>query len=117
MSVKVNGKKLHLTTFEIPTTGKNIRACLVAQKELAKVNRTFKKVNVEDDDSLIEFLDSQEKMIDIYMGFLQPILKLSDEQVKKVDDSDFDDVVDFANEIIEKVLGWDGDKSKSKESK
>ena len=38
MAAKVNGKKLHLSTFEIPTSGKNIRKCLVAQKKFAEKN-------------------------------------------------------------------------------
>ena len=50
MSVKVNGKKLHLTTFEIPTTGKNIRKCLVAQKNFAEVGEVIDHVNTDDDD-------------------------------------------------------------------
>lgn len=111
MSVKVNGKKLHLTTFEIPTTGKNIRKCLVAQKNFAEVGEVIDHVNTDDDDSMIKALDAQIKLIDTYTEFLKPILHLSDEQAKKVEDSDFNDVVDFTNEVISKVLGYNSDKS------
>lgn len=117
MSVKVNGKKLHLTTFEIPTTGANIRKCLVAQKDFAKANRAIKNVDMENDESIINSLDAQIQLIDTYTEFLKPILKLSPDQVKKVEESDFDDVVDFADEVIEKVLGFNSDKSKESESK
>ena len=44
MSVKINGKKLHLTTFEIETTVKNVRACLKAQKVFAKLSIAINKV-------------------------------------------------------------------------
>lgn len=117
MSVKVNGKKLHLTTFEIPTTGSNIRKCLVAQKDFAKANQAIKNVDMGNDESIINSLDAQIKLIDTYTEFLKPILKLSPDQVKKVEESDFDDVVDFADEVIEKVLGFDSNKSKESESK
>lgn len=117
MSVKVNGKKLHLTTFEVPTTGANIRKCLVAQKDFAKANRAIKNVDMENDESIINSLDAQIQLIDTYTEFLKPILKLSPDQVKKVEESDFDDVVDFADEVIEKVLGFNSDKSKESESK
>lgn len=117
MSVKVNGKKLHLTTFEIPTSGKNIRRCLVAQKEFAKAQEAISNVNTDDDESVINSLDAQVKIIDTYENFLQPILHLSDEQTKKLEDADFTDVVDFANEIMAKVLDFDTDKSQKSESK
>ena len=117
MSVKVNGKKLHLTPFEIPTTGKNIRKCLVAQKNFAEVSEAIDHVNTDDDDSMIKALDAQIKLIDTYTEFLKPILHLSDEQAKKVEDSDFNDVVDFTNEVIGKVLGYDSSKSTESEDK
>lgn len=121
MSVKINGKKLHLTTFEVPTSGKNMRMCLVAQRDLAKESESFdafnKKVNALkkdeelDSQTLIDFYDAQIKLIDTYSKFLQPILNLSDEQTRKLEDSDFKDVVDLANEVIAKVLGLDSSKS------
>ncbi|NRO84166.1 hypothetical protein IMAU10149_00738 [Lactobacillus helveticus] len=117
MSAKVNGNKLHLTTFEIPTSGKNIRKCLVAQKKFAEASETIDHVNTDDDDSMIKALDAQIKLIDTYTEFLKPILHLSDEQAKKVEDSDFNDVVDFTNEVISKILGYDSDKSKKSEDK
>ena len=117
MSVKVNGKKLHLTTFEVPTSGKNIRKCLVAQKKFAEVGEVIDHVNTDNDDSMIKALDAQIKLIDTYTEFLKPILHLSDEQAKKVEDSDFNDVVDFTNEVIGKVLGYDSSKSKESEDK
>jgi len=121
MSVKVNGKKLHLTTFEVPTSGKNMRMCLVAQRDLAKESESFdvfnKKVDALkqdeelDSQTMIDFYDAQIKLIDTYSKFLQPILNLSDEQTQKLEDSDFKDVVDLANEVIAKVLGLDSSKS------
>ena len=121
MSVKINGKKLHLTTFEVPTSGKNMRMCLVAQRDLAKESESFdvfnKKVDALkqdeelDSQTMIDFYDAQIKLIDTYSKFLQPILNLSDEQTQKLEDSDFKDVVDLANEVIAKVLGLDSSKS------
>ena len=121
MSVKINGKKLHLTTFEVPTSGKNMRMCLVAQRDLAKESESFDAFNKKvdalkkdeelDSQTMIDFYDDQIKLIDIYSKFLQPILNLSDEQTQKLEDSDFKDVVDFANEVIAKVLGLDSSKS------
>lgn len=121
MSVKINGKKLHLTTFEIPTSGKNMRMCLVAQRDLAKESESFdvfnkkvdalKKDEELDSQTMIDFYDAQIKLIDTYSKFLQPILNLSDEQTQKLEDSDFKDVVDLANEVIAKVLGLDSSKS------
>lgn len=117
MSVKVNGKKLHLTTFEIPTSGKNIRKCLVAQKEFAKADEEIQNVNTDDDDSVIRSLDAQIKLIDTYTNFLKPMLGLSDKQAEKVENSDFNDVTEFVNEIIGKVLGFDANKSQDTETK
>lgn len=127
MSVKVNGKKLHLTTFDVPTTGENIRKCLVAQIDLAKTEKVFdefhqntEKLTDDEDvdiDSVIGVYDARIKLIDTYSEFLKSILKLSADQVKKVENSDFDDVVDLAREVIEKVLGFNSDKSTKTESK
>ena len=121
MSVKINGKKLYLTTFEVPTSGKNMRMCLVAQRDLAKESESFEAFNKKvdslkkdeelDSQTLIDFYDAQIKLIDTYSKFLQPILNLSDEQTRKLEDSDFKDVVDLANEVIAKVLGLDSSKS------
>ena len=121
MSVKINGKKLHLTTFEVPTSGKNMRMCLVAQRDLAKESESFDAFNKKvdalkkdeelDNQTMIDFYDAQIKLIDTYSKFLQPILNLSDEQTQKLEDSDFKDVVDLANEVIAKVLGLDSSKS------
>ena len=121
MSVKINGKKLHLTTFEVPTSGKNMRMCLVAQRDLAKESESFdvfnkkvdalKKDEELDSQTMIDFYDAQIKLIDTYLKFLKPILNLTDEQTKKLEDSDFKDVVDLANEVIAKVLGLDSSKS------
>ena len=121
MSVKISGKKLHLTTFEVPTSGKNMRMCLVAQRDLAKESESFdafskkvdalKKDEELDSQTMIDFYDAQIKLIDTYSKFLQPILNLSDEQTQKLEDSDFKDVVDLANEVIAKVLGLDSSKS------
>lgn len=121
MSVKINGKKLHLTTFEVPTSGKNMRMCLVAQRDLAKESESFDAFNKKvdslkkdeelDSQTMIDFYDAQIKLIDTYSKFLKPILNLTDEQTKKLEDSDFKDVVDLANEVIAKVLGLDSNKS------
>lgn len=121
MSVKINGKKLHLTTFEVPTSGKNMRMCLVAQRDLAKESESFDAFNKKvdalkkdeelDSQTMIDFYDAQIKLIDTYSKFLQPILNLSDEQTQKLEDSDFKDVVDLANDVIAKVLGLDSSKS------
>ena len=121
MSVKINGKKLHLTTFEVPTSGKNMRMCLVAQRDLAKESESFDAFNKKvdalkkdeelDGQTLIDFYEVQIKLIDTYSKFLKPILNLSDEQTQKLEDSDFKDVVDLANEVIAKVLGLDSSKS------
>ena len=121
MSVKINGKKLHLTTFEVPTSGKNMRMCLVAQRDLAKESESFDAFNKKvdalkkdeelDSQTMIDFYDTQIKLIDTYSKFLQPILNLSDEQTQKLEDSDFKDVVDLANDVIAKVLGLDSSKS------
>ena len=121
MSVKISGKKLHLTTFEVPTSGKNMRMCLVAQRDLAKESESFDAFNKKvdslkkdeelDSQTMIDFYDAQIKLIDTYSKFLQPILNLSDEQTQKLEDSDFKDVVDLANEVIAKVLGLDSSKS------
>ncbi|MCO6515760.1 MAG: hypothetical protein J6586_04555 [Snodgrassella sp.] len=117
MSVKISGKKLHLKTFEIPTTGKNMRRCLVAQKEFAKVNMAVSNLKDDDADSILELLDATNKAITTYGEFLRDILNLSDEQFKKIDEeADFNDVREFAEKIMAKVLGWDADKSEDSES-
>ena len=117
MSVKVNGKKLHLTTFEIPTTGKNIRKCLIAQRDFAKIDQAMNDVDLNDDESIVKSLEAQIKLIDTYTGFLKPMLDLSEDQAKKIENADFEDVVSFTNEVIAKVLGFDSDKSEKSEDK
>lgn len=117
MSVKVNGKNLHLTTFEIPTTGKNIRKCLIAQRDFAKIDQTMNDVDLNDDESIVKSLEAQIKLIDTYTGFLKPMLDLSEDQAKKIENADFEDVVSFTNEVIAKVLGFDSDKSEKSEDK
>ena len=127
MSVKVNGKKLHLTTFEIATSGKNLRQCLVAQRDLAKVQEHYRNYHLKyenlkkgediEPEAIVDVLDARIKELDIYVGFLKPFLGLSDEQTKKVEDSDIDDVIDFTTEIIDKVTGVDSSKSEESESK
>ena len=127
MSVKVNGKKLHLTTFEIATSGKNLRQCLVAQRDLAKVQEHYRNYHLKyenlkkDEDiepeAIVDVLEARIKELDIYVDFLKPFLGLSEEQTKKVEDSDIDDVIDFTTEIIDKVTGVDSSKSEESESK
>lgn len=117
MSVKVNGKNLHLTTFEIPTTGKNIRKCLIAQRDFAKIDQAMNDVDLNDDESIVKSLEAQIKLIDTYTGFLKPMLDLSEDQAKKIENADFEDVVSFTNEVIAKVLGFDSDKSEKSEDK
>ena len=117
MAVKVNGKNLHLTTFEIPTTGKNIRKCLIAQRDFAKIDQAVTNVDLDNDESIVNSLNAQIKMIDTYTGFLKPILGLTEDQAQKVEDAEFEDVVDFTNEVITKVLGYDSDKSEKSKDK
>lgn len=117
MLVKVNGKKLHLTTFEIPTSPKNIRKCLTAQEEFAKAQEAITNVDTDNNESVINSLDAQVKLIDTYVNFLQSVLHLSDKQADKLEDADFSDVVDFANEIMAKVLDFDANKSDKPEDK
>lgn len=117
MAVKVNGKNLHLTTFEIPTTGKNIRKCLIAQRDFAKIDQAMNDVDLNDDESIVKSLEAQIKLIDTYTGFLKPMLDLSEDQAKKIENADFEDVVSFTNEVIAKVLGFDSDKSEKSEDK
>ena len=98
-----------------------MRMCLVAQRDLAKESESLdvfnkkvdalKKDEELDSQTLIDLYDAQIKLIDTYSKFLQPILNLSDEQTQKLEDSDFKDVVDLANEVIAKVLGLDSSKS------
>lgn len=111
MSVKINGKELHLTTFEVPTSGKNIRRCLEAQKNFAKANMVIENVDEEKPESILESLDAQMNLIDTYTEFLKPVLKLSDAQVEKIEDADFDKVVTFTNKVISKILDVDQSKS------
>lgn len=111
MSVKINGKKLHLTTFDVPTNGRNIRRCLVAQKKFAEADLKIKRVDTDNEESVIDSLKAQIELIDTYTEFLKPVLGLSDAQVEKVENSDFEDVVAFTNEVIEKVLQVDSSKS------
>ena len=117
MSVKVNGKNLHLTTFEIPTTGKNIRKCLIAQRDFAKIDQAMNDVDLNNDESIVKSLEAQIKLIDTYTNFLKPILGLSDDQAKMGEDAEFDHVVSFTNEVIAKVLGFDSDKSEKSKDK
>lgn len=117
MSVKVNGKKLHLTTFEIPTSGYNLRKCLVAQKEFAEAEEKIDSINTDDDKSIVSGFQAQIDLLDTYMNFLKPLLHLSDDQVKKIENADFNDVVEFVNDIIGKVLGYSPEKSEKSKAK
>lgn len=114
MAVKVDGKKLHLTTFNVLTTGRNMKACLIQQKKMAELDQALKHVKDDDDQSVINFLDKQVEWIDEIDEFLKTVLQLSDSQLKKIEDADFYDAVDFANEVVAKVLRMDTTKSEDK---
>lgn len=104
MSVKINGKKLHLTTFEVETTVKNVRACLKAQKTFAELSIAINKVKDDDDQSILDVLTAQENLLMKKKKFLKKILHLSDAQVDKIEDSDPGDVSEFVTDLIGKNL-------------
>lgn len=111
MLIKINGKKLHLTTFEVTPTSKNLRRCLEMQKKVAEMTLAMKNVNVDDPESIIKSLDKQLEWLDTDTKFLKGVLNLSDDQVKKIDDSDFDDVNEFVQDVVDKILQRDDLKS------
>ena len=111
MSVKINGKKLHLKTFEITRNGYRVRKSLEFQKTMAQMEMTLKRVKEDDDESMIRALDAQMKAIDAYTAYLKDVLNLSDDQVKKVQDSDIDDVSSFCVDVLSVILQMDADKS------
>lgn len=114
MLIKIDGKKLHLTTFEVVPTAHALKRCLEIQKEIAKMQLSIKQVKDDDPESIIKSLEVQEKWLDSYIDFLQDVLKLSDAQVKKVEDSDFDDVTEFTGSVVDMILQRDNSKSVSK---
>lgn len=111
MLVKINGKKLHLTTFEVETTVKNVRAFLKAQKVFAKLSIAINKVKDDDDQSILDVLTAQENLLDEEEKFLKKILHLSDAQVDKIEDSAPEDVSEFVTDLIGKILQVDDSKS------
>lgn len=111
MLIKINGKKLHLTTFEIKPTSKNLRRCLEMQKKVAEMTLAMKNVDVENPESIIQSLDKQLEWLDEDTEFLKDVLHLSADQVKKIEDSDFDDVNGFVQDVVDKILQRDDSKS------
>lgn len=111
MLVKVSGKKLHLTTFEVNTTVKNVRACLKAQKVFAELSIAIKNAKDDDDQSILNVLEAQENLLNEQESFLKEILGLSDAQIDKVENSDPADVTEFVTEVMDKVLQVDESKS------
>lgn len=111
MLIKINGKKLHLTTFEIKPTSKNLRRCLEMQKKVAEMTLAMKNVDVENPESIIQSLDKQLEWLDEDNEFLKDVLHLSADQVKKIEDSDFDDVNGFVQDVVDKILQRDDSKS------
>lgn len=111
MLIKINGKKLHLTTFEIKPTSKNLRRCLEMQKKVAEMTLAMKNVDVENLESIIQSLDKQLEWLDEDTEFLKDVLHLSADQVKKIEDSDFEDVNEFVQDVVDKILQRDDSKS------
>lgn len=111
MLVKINGKKLHLTTFEVVPSKRNLKRCLEMQKVIAEMNLEIKNTNPDDPASLVKSLKKQLEWLDADTTFLKEVLNLSDDQIKKVEDSDFDDVTAFVNEVMDKLLQRDDSKS------
>lgn len=111
MLIKINGKKLHLTTFEVKPTSKNLRRCLKMQKAVAEMTLAMKNVDVENPESIIKSLDKQLEWLDTDTEFLKDVLNLSADQVKKIEESDFDDVNEFVQEVVDKILQRDNSKS------
>ena len=114
MLIKINGKKLHLASFEVVPTAHVLKRCLDIQKEIAKMQLSLKQIKEDDPESIIKSLEAQTRWLDSYTDFLQDVLKLSESQVKKVEDSDFDDVTEFTGEVGDKTLQRDNSKSDSK---
>ena len=75
---------------------------------------SLKQIKEDDPESIIKSLEAQTRWLDSYTDFLQDVLKLSESQVKKVEDSDFDDVTEFTGEVVDKILQRDNSKSDSK---
>lgn len=113
MLIKINGKKLHLTTFEVKPTSKNLRLCLKMQKTVAEMTLAIKNVDTDDPESIIKSLDKQMDWLNSDTEFLKDVLHLSADQVKKIEDSDFDDVNEFTQEVIDKILQRDDSKSEN----
>ena len=89
MAVKVDGKKLHLTTFNVLTTGRNMKACLIQQKKMAELDQALKPVKDDDDQSVINLLNRQVEWVDEFESLFNKVFNLSDAQGKKVEDDNF----------------------------
>lgn len=117
-TVKIDGSKLHLKTFEVETSGYKMLKSMKMQRQSAALDVAINKLNdadADDPEEMIKFLDSQIDMVESEYSFLEEILGLTKTQMEKVKKASIQDVTSFVMDVCSKVLGWDHEPSKSED--
>lgn len=99
MKIKIEKLPLSKKVYDIKSTVKNMRLTYDLQLTFA---RTTDFANKEDEEVLDSLLDT----LDTALAYIQKVLKLSDEQMEKVEDNlEQNDVFEIANLIAMKLMG------------
>lgn len=116
MAVKISVKKELGTSklIEVKESNKNIRSTWKLQKMMAKLS--IEQETIDDSPESFEkmidtMLDVQEKTI----GYISDILRLDDDQVKKLEDMEFNETMDFAVRIGAELMHIEAEPTSEKE--
>lgn len=117
MKIKLENLPLKKKTYEVRPTVKNMRLTYRVQKDFASVGKRIDELQKELDrvesedknagnDIAERIMDESMESIDDALDYVYAILKLSDEDIEKVEDNlNQNEAIDLANEIAVKLMG------------
>lgn len=117
MKIKLENLPLKKKTYEVRSTVKNMRLTYRVQKDFASVGKRIDELQKELDrvesedknagnDIAERIMDESMESIDDALDYVYAILKLSDEDIEKVEDNlNQNEAIDLANEIAVKLMG------------
>ncbi|MFD1429716.1 phage tail tube assembly chaperone [Lacticaseibacillus mingshuiensis] len=98
--MKIKEAKLSNREHIVKVTNRVMKATLSLQLMMAQVD------DVEDADlTPVEQLKQQQKLIDDVMNYITDTLKLNQKEQEKLDDLEFSETVEIANNVILRVQG------------
>ncbi|MFD1428691.1 phage tail tube assembly chaperone [Lacticaseibacillus mingshuiensis] len=98
--MKIKEAKLSNREHIVKVTNRVMKATLALQLMMAEID------DVEDADlTPVEQLKQQQKLIDDVMNYITDTLKLNEKEQEKLDDLEFSETVEIANNVILRVQG------------